>query len=98
MTVPTSDDILRPALMLLAYDNEGSAGDHQTFGSVLDEPTPPREWSSLLCASMSGSGYLRSGRPQSDVAFLPETGIGTTPSQDASSSTSREPPGSDPRG
>ena len=37
MTVPTSDDILRPALMLLAYDNEGSAGDHQTFGSVLDE-------------------------------------------------------------
>jgi hypothetical protein len=37
MPVPTSDDLLRPALMLLAYDNEGSAGDRQTFRSVLDE-------------------------------------------------------------
>ncbi|MCO6415874.1 hypothetical protein JYK14_06750 [Siccirubricoccus sp. KC 17139] len=37
MPVPTSDDLLRPALMLLAYDNEGSAGDHQTFRGVLDE-------------------------------------------------------------
>ncbi len=37
MPAPTSADLLRPALMLLAYDNEGSAGDHQTFRSVLDE-------------------------------------------------------------
>jgi hypothetical protein len=37
MPVPTSDDLLRPALMLLAYDNEGSAGDRQPFRSVLDE-------------------------------------------------------------
>ena len=37
MSVLTSDDLLRPALILLAYDNEGSAGDHQTFRSVLDE-------------------------------------------------------------
>ena len=28
---------MRPALMLLAYDNEGSASDHQTFRSILDE-------------------------------------------------------------
>jgi hypothetical protein len=37
MAVPTSSDLLRPALMLLAYDNEGSAGDHQGYRSVLDE-------------------------------------------------------------
>jgi hypothetical protein len=37
MPAPTSADLLRPALMLLAYDNEGSVGDHQTFRSVLDE-------------------------------------------------------------
>jgi hypothetical protein len=37
MPVLTSDDLLRPALMLLAYDNEGSAGDHKTFRSALDE-------------------------------------------------------------
>ncbi|WP_043342003.1 hypothetical protein [Belnapia moabensis] len=37
MSVLTSDDLLRPALILLAYDNEDSAGDLQTFRSVLDE-------------------------------------------------------------
>jgi hypothetical protein len=37
MPVPTTDDLLRPALMLLAYDNKGSAGDRETFRSVLDE-------------------------------------------------------------
>jgi hypothetical protein len=37
MPSPTTDDLFRPALMLLAYDNEGSAGDHQCYRSVLDE-------------------------------------------------------------
>lgn len=37
MALPTSEDILRAALILLAYDNEDSAGDLQTFRSVLDE-------------------------------------------------------------
>src|SRR3954451_11161607 len=37
MPAPTTDDLLRPALMLLAYDNEGSAGDLQSYRRVLDE-------------------------------------------------------------
>ncbi|WP_090560977.1 hypothetical protein [Belnapia rosea] len=37
MPVPTREDILRPALLLLNWDNEGSAGGHQSYRDVLDE-------------------------------------------------------------
>src|SRR4051812_36843136 len=79
MPVPTSDDILRPALMLLAYDNEGSAGDHQTFRSVLDEAYAAarvvfpvvridvRLWAPEIEASAIGHGVSAGDWPRDDA-------------------------------